>query len=231
MIGIWGKQGYRLMKARLQLNFLKMFSWRLSKMMHRKRKPRCALHFFFKQHMNGWIIFELDDKRYLKMVLACLSQWNIRWYSIRDRKVRRHRALMFECVCVCVCGSSIALTWMHVNRVQRKLKWYKCYHCKKLMDLPFACNSSRELQPPIDSGSAISLLSDTLSSNICIRKKKRLKKQWWAQHSLHYYKFKILTSKEETLRNVTSCVNFIWGNIESRVYLILKRKIKRRNSL
>lgn len=41
------------------------------------------------------------------------------------------------------------------------------------MDLPFACNSSRELQPPIDSGSAISLLSDTLSSNICIRKKKK----------------------------------------------------------
>ena len=39
---------------------------------------------------------------------------------------------------------------------------------QKQVDLPFACNSSRDLQPPIDSGRALSLLSDTLSSSICI---------------------------------------------------------------
>lgn len=39
---------------------------------------------------------------------------------------------------------------------------------QKQAGLPLACNSSSDLQPPIDSGRAFSLLSDTLSSSICI---------------------------------------------------------------
>jgi hypothetical protein len=49
--------------------------------------------------------------------------------------------------------------------------WYYCIKrlvvLPKQADLPFACNSSRDLQPPIDSGRAFSLLSDILSSSIC----------------------------------------------------------------